>query len=114
MRVITVALTFGLLIGGCAKPLPPLSAETKHELSAVLNPDFTLESVSQERREDLYHILAVFRDSMEPDELVRSVEFTSSTEAILSFSDTGMHNGGSMELHRKSGGWQIELKVYHI
>jgi hypothetical protein len=113
-RFTAIVLAGVLLVAGCADNSPPVSLVKKEELRQILDAKFVLTSVPKEREEELYRVLEVFAEGRRPDELVRSVEFSSSSEASLSFSDRGMHGGGGATLKKKSGKWTIAQKYYFM
>lgn len=96
-------------------PNPALAmvpSEKKEALRKLLDPEFVLTSVPENRQEDIYQILEAFAADRRPDELVRGVEFGSGSEASLSFSDQGMHGGGVAYLKKKEGRWVLDQKWY--
>jgi hypothetical protein len=108
--LVIAALAIVVACAGCVQKSALVPSGNQEVLRKILDPRFVLTSVPKKREADLYEILEVFAAGRRPDQLVCSVEFSSDSEASLSFSDSGMHGGGVAYLKKKERRWVVDEK----
>jgi hypothetical protein len=115
-RVVAICVVGFLGVAGCATDLSVVPPAKKEALRKFLDPAFMATSIAKEREADLYGILEAFSAGRLAflDERVRSLEFISSSEASVSFSDTGMHGGGVATLKKVGERWIVEQKIHFL
>ena len=116
-RAVTICFEIAIVVmAGCARDSVHFSEVRKIRLREILDPAFVAASVPRDRDDDFYEVLEAFSASRSVpfNERVRSIEFSSSSEAELSFSDSGMHGGGSATFTKKGGHWVIQQKLHNL
>ena len=113
-RVAAIAFAATLALASCSDRSPPVLPARKEALRKILDPKFTFSLPAKEVEEELYRVLEAFAEGRRADEFVRELEFTSRSEARLSFSDSGMHGGGSATLRKERGRWTVVTKLHFL
>ena len=109
-----IALLLSVALSGCADDSPAVPLARKEALRKILAPEFLATSVPPKKEEDFFWVLDAFDAGRRKNELVRSVEFTSGTEASIDFANGGMHGGGGATAKKKGGKWTIDQKFYFM
>ena len=114
LRFLTLLLTLAIGLAACSDHAPRSLAERKAALRQFLNPRFDNSSVASEHEEDFCRIVEAFARGRSEREFVSALKFVSPTEALLWFSDGGMHGGGTATMKKVGDKWVIEQKSWFL